>query len=76
MLDETRSYGTGFIRNYIALLLSGLIISFMLIIFPQIITAVMSFDALAAGIASLAAVAVLCLGLARSGGMAKEILGG
>lgn len=76
MLDETRSYGTGFIRNYIALLLSGLIISFMLIIFPQIITAVMSFDALASGIASLAAVAVLCLGLARSGGMAKEILGG
>lgn len=76
-LDETRGFGTGFIRNYIALLLSGLIIAFMIIVFPLLLQAAASTgDGLASFAGTLAVCGVLCLGLARSGGMAKEILGG
>lgn len=76
MLDETRSYGTGFIRNYIALLLSGLIISFIIICYPALLSAITNADGWATFVGTFAATAVLCLALARSGGMAKEILGG
>lgn len=76
-LDETRSFGTGFIRNYIALLLSGLIISFMIIVFPYILAAAtLNTNGFLDIAAVLAVCVVLCLGIARSGGMAKEILGG
>ena len=70
--EVTRSYGTGFLKNYLAVCLAGVLIVVIMIMGPYIMNAGAAFGIPGA----LAAVVVYIMALTQSGGWAKEIIGG
>lgn len=85
--EETRSSGVNFIMNFIALCLAGAIMMFVIICFPVVFsgivgTATLSIsgdasagDAVINAIKGVAVCVVLIIGLVKSGGWAREIMG-
>lgn len=86
--EETRSAGVNFIRNFIALCLAGAIMMFIIVCFPVIMSSTVgamsltvdgngSFvDALLPAIKAVAICVLLVVGLTKSGGWSKELMGG
>lgn len=72
-LDETRQWGVGFFKNFIALCMTGAIILCVIALFPSLVGA-------AVGNSSVPQVFAVCLiaitALGKSGAWAKEVLGG
>ncbi|MCD8316056.1 MAG: conjugal transfer protein TrbL, partial [Eggerthellaceae bacterium] len=87
-LPESRSAGVGYIKNFAAVSLSGLIILILLISFPIILGSIVALtpdtstplDTVAAGLTYalqyLAICILLILSLIKSGSWAKNIVGG
>lgn len=81
--EETKSFGVNFCKNFIALCLASCIMIFIMIAFPLIIsgffadlTLMASDDGTLTLIKVLAVCLLLIVGLFKSGGWAKDILGG
>lgn len=79
--EETRSYGMGFIKNFVALCLTGAIIAITLIIWTLAAAAfsggeIGSDNGPLVGIQTLALCFLLCLSMVKSSGWARDILGG
>jgi uncharacterized membrane protein len=74
-LDETRQYGTGFIKNYVAVVFAGAIMVFIVLMFPTIIY----FASQAPGgkeVAIIGACLLFGTSLLKAGQWARDILGG
>jgi hypothetical protein len=84
--DETRQYGMGFIKNFAAVCLAGVIMAFIFMCFPALLVSVLGEAAgtvtIVAGSSSLALpkllaiLLLLCFALVKSGAWARDILGG
>ena len=84
-IEQTRQYGVGFIKNFVALCLAGAIMMFGLFCFPTLVNTVLATGAMDTTFAATGLVTgplmlvVLCLLLifcmAKSGGIARSILG-
>ena len=87
-LDETRQMGVGYLKNFAAVCIAGLIIVILMIAFPLILGGIVgvnpgtgtSADAIANGLTYalqyLAMCILLILSLVKSGAWARDILGG
>lgn len=83
--DQTRSVGIGYLKNFVAQCVAGLIILFILIAFPVVLNAVTGasgnevIDQYAAGFSYflqyIAVSLMLILALVKSGNLAREIVG-
>ncbi len=85
--EETRSSGINYIMNFIALCLAGAIMMFVIICFPVIFSGIVGTatltiegeasvaDAVISAVKGVAVCVVLIIGLVKSGGWAREILG-
>ena len=87
-LDDTRQIGVGYLKNFAAVCIAGLIIVILMIAFPLILGGIVgvnpgtgtSADAIANGLTYalqyLAMCILLILSLVKSGAWARDILGG
>lgn len=79
-IDETRSFGVGYIKNFMAVALAGVIMYVILVAYPYIMSSVAGFDAAGqlpmfvllkvVGVSLLLALAIF-----KSGAWARDILG-
>lgn len=77
--EETKQYGMGFIKNFVALCLTGIIIVLILILYPMLLQSVGNENgATGAGIwaPTLAVSALFIFAMTKSGSWARDILGG
>ena len=76
--EETKQYGMGFIKNYVALCLTGIIIVLILIMYPLLTQSVVNANEAGIGVAAqqIAVSALFIFAMMKSGGWAREILGG
>lgn len=87
--EETRSFGVNFCKNFIAICLAGVIMVFLLVAFPLIFGTIVSesvsldagnlgsvADTFIMPVKMLAISLLLIVGLFKSGGWARDILGG
>ena len=78
--DLTRSMGIGFLKNFVAACLAGVIIMLLILLYPALYSGILS-DAFSLGegmmgcIALLALPTLMTMGMAKSGSWAKELLG-
>ena len=86
-LDETRQMGVGYIKNFVAVCLAGIIILVLLVSFPLVLgglnaasTGVPVVDSIVGGLSYalqyLAMCILLILALVKSGSWARDIMGG
>ena len=73
-LDETRSFGIGFIKNYIAVCLAGAIMFLVILMFPVIVH--YAVGSIGGVFSVLGACILYIMALIKSGSWAKDILGG
>jgi len=71
-IEETRSFGTGFIKNYVAVCLAGAIIAIVIGLFPTVLQTAMSIGVLPL----LGACLLFIVALIKSGSWARDVLGG
>jgi len=87
--EETRQFGVNFCKNFVAVCLAGVIMIFLLVSFPLIISGIVSGSvSIAVGgvgtvadmfimpVKLLAISLLLIVGLVKSGGWARDVLGG
>ena len=85
--EDTRQMGIGFLKNFSAACLAGLIMMFLLVAFPNILSASFSqmnpdsilefgLDSLVIVLMWIGSPLLLVFGLVKSGAWAKEVLGG
>lgn len=78
--DLTRSMGIGFLKNFVAACLAGVIIMLLILLYPALYSGILG-DAFSLGegfmgcIALLALPTLMTMGMAKSGSWAKELLG-
>lgn len=82
--EQTRQYGIGFIKNFVALVLAGAVMVFMLFCFPLLVNGAISVGTLGTGVpftpglgavTMLAMCLLLLIGLLKSGSIARSVLG-
>lgn len=85
--EDTRQMGIGFLKNFSAACLAGLVMMFLLVSFPHVVSAFASqlspasilefgLDVVVTVLAWLGTPLLLVFGLIKSGAWAKEVLGG
>ena len=82
--EQTRQYGIGFIRNFVALVLAGAVMVFILFCFPLLVNAAITAGRLGTdysfvpGIGPVTLIAMcllLIIGMLKSGSIARSVLG-
>lgn len=73
-LDDTRSWGVSYIKNFLAVCLAGAVIMVLLIMIPPILQAAVGSSSPMVALISSCLVAVFAM--FKAGGWAKDILGG
>jgi hypothetical protein len=77
--EETRSWGTGYIKTFLSVCFAGAIMTFVLLCYPLVINAFVNVESQFLGIEGLKIIAIsvlLIISLVKSGAWARDILGG
>lgn len=74
-VEETRSWGMGFIKSFVAACLAGVLIAMMVLLWPMCVASAMA-TAGSFTVKAIAICGILIFGLAKTGSWAREIIGG